>query len=205
MSDHSKSSDASHHVGPVPSITEADLQHALDVQIRRSSAQEAFEFGNYAHVKRSQAIKAAGLVSNFAFLAAILPLIPGLRLRSTMLRKCLAAVDGKYTCNCSSRSREDWARATAITMAILFAHARRLRNARLFQQATRRLKAEPKRQLQELRDLVLKYCPLVAKAGITKLHSFKNNILSFKKICYAQICKSQILDPRYLKTFYINT
>ena len=62
--------------------------------------------------------------------------------------------------NGSNTSSQDWARMAAISLGILTAHARRLRNPKLFANAAAKVTGDDLDQLTRLRAAVLETCPL---------------------------------------------
>ena len=158
----SSTSSSPHHVGAVETITDEALVQGLSDYVKSCRTPGvAFDLGAYNLIKKSQAVKGEPLLDVKALLYAMLELLPGLRVHNLQLRRALLQVnaDMDSKCNGSSRPSADWARATSVSVGVILAHTRRLRNKRLFDQCLRRVKTVCARTaLQLLRSDVQTKC-----------------------------------------------
>ena len=102
-----------------------------------------------------------------SIIKALLAIGTGLRFRVKQLQVVLQKMheDCCGSVNATNKCSQDWARATAISLGILTAHARRLRNSKLFAQAATKVTGDDLDQLTQLRAAVLEKCPLSCRGS----------------------------------------
>ena len=148
----SSESTSPHHVGRCKDVNIQGLYELFreyaDRQISQSSA---FDFGKYNGINRSQTVKPADLLKIINFIHAILGFQPSLRLKQTQVRDALLLLNDFKSgqCNASDRSNRDWARATSLTISVVLAHSRRLKNEKLYLAADARLASRAEKRLLE--------------------------------------------------------
>jgi len=114
---------------PVPEMDSIELMVVLDNFVKANGVKQAFSFGTYDVIGRSQAVYAGGLAENYDLLETILSVAPAGEVKASVLRGHLVKLALKYdglTKN-SPLSKDLWAGKAADTISTMLAHLRRVR------------------------------------------------------------------------------
>ena len=150
-----------HHPGKVTTFETAEaVENLLKYARSFDVPTAAFDLKAYNSIKKSQAVKGDALCAMLPLVESVLEWMPGLRFRPTQLQEVLEAVDSLLQVNSTNRNRQDWARATTISMGVVLTHARRLRNAELFAQCVAKTSQANASKLEDMREKIVESCPL---------------------------------------------
>ena len=138
--------------GPVPDADSEAIVNVLDEYI---TAGGQLDFGEYNTLERARAVVAADLLKQKTLLGMLFGPIPSGRFLSKQMQACLQTLiirKGRHVIfpAAATRSTEHLARAVTTSLSVQFAHVRRLRNDKLFQQATVHLPHDTTRELKGL-------------------------------------------------------
>ena len=138
--------------GPVPDADSEAIVNVLDEYI---TAAGQLDLGEYNTLERARAVVAADLLKQKTLLGMLFGPIPSGRFLSKQMQACLQTLiirKGRHVIfpAAATRSTEQLARAVTTSLSVQFAHVRRLRNDKLFQQATVHLPGDTTRELKAL-------------------------------------------------------
>ena len=138
--------------GPVSDADSEAIENVLDEYI---TAGGQLDFGEYNTLERARDVVAADLLKQKTLLGMLFGPVPSGRFLSKQMQACLQTLiirKGRRIIfpAAATRSTEQLARAVTTSLSVQFAHVRRLRNDKLFQQATVHLPVDTKRELKGL-------------------------------------------------------